>query len=338
MKDSNVEKYLGDIISSKGTLNETIKDRKLKGYSYISEIRVLLSDMPFGHRRIEVGIMLRDAMFVNGILTNSEVWHSITNQNIEDLEVMDRMLLRYIVGAHSKVQTEFLYLETGTTPLKQVITSRRLMYLQTLLKRPQTELVRQVYEAQKNNPVKGDWVEQVREDLEMMEMVGKENEIEAMSKTQFKTFVRNKVKDHTFRILNVKKETHIKISHIQYDQLNMQKYLKSPMWNNHEASLLFSLRSKSTREFRANFPYYADQMCIMGCLELDTPEHCIVCVKLTPIEQQNKDILYEDLFSDSTLKQAAITKLFSSLLERREDASASQAGPSQCPGEGKDSN
>ena len=76
----------------------------------------------------------------------------------------------------------------------------------------------------------------------------------------------------------------------------------------------------------------------MGCLELDTSEHWIVCVQLTPIEQQNKDILYEDLFSDSTIKQAAITKLLSSLLERREDACASQAAPSQCPGEGKDSN
>jgi hypothetical protein len=68
-----------------------------------------MSDMPFGHRRIEEGIMLRDAMFVNGILTNSEAWHSITEQHIEDLEVMDRMLLRYILGAHSKIQTKFLY-------------------------------------------------------------------------------------------------------------------------------------------------------------------------------------------------------------------------------------
>ena len=118
-----------NIVFSKGTSNETIKDWKFKGYSYISEIRALLSDIPFGHRRIVVGIMLRDALFVNRILTNSEVCHSITNQNIEDLEVMDQMLLCYIVGAHSKVQTEFLYLETGTTPLKQVITSRRLFYI-----------------------------------------------------------------------------------------------------------------------------------------------------------------------------------------------------------------
>ena len=84
----------------------------------------------------------------------------MTNRKIEDLKVMDRMLLRYILGAHSKVQTEFLYLETEATPLKQVIPSRRLMYLQALLKRPHTELARQVFEAQKDNPVKGDWAEQ----------------------------------------------------------------------------------------------------------------------------------------------------------------------------------
>ena len=66
MKDSSSEKYLGNFVLNKGTLDDTIKDRKLKGYSYISEIRALLSDMPFGHRRIKVGLMLRDAMFVNG--------------------------------------------------------------------------------------------------------------------------------------------------------------------------------------------------------------------------------------------------------------------------------
>ena len=82
MKQSSAEKYLGDIVSDKGTIDETIKDRKLKGYSYISEIRALLSDMPFGHRRIEIGLILRDAMFANGLLCNSEVWHSITQKPI----------------------------------------------------------------------------------------------------------------------------------------------------------------------------------------------------------------------------------------------------------------
>ena len=105
MKEAHSEKYLGDTISENGKLDETIKDRKLKGYAYTSEIRALLSDMPFGHRRVEVGLMLRNAMFVKGILTNSEAWHAITDKHIEDLEVMDRALLGYIFKAHSKVQT-----------------------------------------------------------------------------------------------------------------------------------------------------------------------------------------------------------------------------------------
>ena len=102
MNKTKSEKYLGDIISESGTLEETIKLRKLKGYSYISNIRALLSDMPFGHSRVQVGLMLRDAMFVNGVLTNCEAWHSISKKNIEELEVMDRSLIRYILGAHAK--------------------------------------------------------------------------------------------------------------------------------------------------------------------------------------------------------------------------------------------
>ena len=226
MKDSDSEKYLGNIISTKGTLDRTIKDRKLKGYSYISEIRALLPDMPFGHRRIEVGIMLRDAMFVNGVLTNSEVWHSISEQNIEDLEVMDRMLLCYILGAHSKIQTEFLYLETGTTPLKKVISSRRIMYLQTILKRSDTEITKKVYEAQKSDPVKGDWLEHLNKDFNMLDMTMNEDNIKDMSKAQHKNQVKNKVKSYVLDMLKNKQEGHIKIKHIKYHELNMQPYLK----------------------------------------------------------------------------------------------------------------
>ena len=101
-------------------------------------------------------------MFVYGILCDSEAWHAITSKHIEELEVMDRSLLKYIIKSHSKVQTEFVYLETGAIPIKQIIMSRRLNYLQTILKRPQNEILRKVYEVQKTNPVKGDWVELIK--------------------------------------------------------------------------------------------------------------------------------------------------------------------------------
>ena len=42
LKESHKETYFGDVIFDKGTLDETIKQRKFKGYSYISEVRALL--------------------------------------------------------------------------------------------------------------------------------------------------------------------------------------------------------------------------------------------------------------------------------------------------------
>ena len=110
------------------------------------------------------------------------------------------------------------------------------------------------------------------------------------------------------------------------------------MLNNHEASLLFSLRSQTTREFRANFPYNVNQLCVMGCSVPDTPQHCINCPQLQADEAYNENIRYEDLFSDILVKQTAVTKMFAALLERREEASSYFTGPSHGPVEGNDSN
>ena len=76
MKESQAETYLGDIISEDGKLDATIKARKAKAFSYLSEIRALLSDMPFGKQRLEVGLMLRETIFVNGVLCKCPVLRS----------------------------------------------------------------------------------------------------------------------------------------------------------------------------------------------------------------------------------------------------------------------
>ena len=109
--------------------------------------------------------MLRDAMFVNGILCNSEAWHNISKKHIEELEVVDHQLLRHIVGAHAKVPIEFLYLETGLILLTDTVRIRRMLFLQNILKRTDNELIKRIYVSQKAKPVKGDWVKMVNEDF-----------------------------------------------------------------------------------------------------------------------------------------------------------------------------
>ena len=105
------------------------------------------------------------------------------------------------------------------------------------------------------------------------------------------------------------------------------------MLNNHEVLLLFSLRSRNAKQFKANFPYNQDQICPMeGCDEIDTQEHCLKCPKkFSSINSHSYHIEYHDIFSEDLLKQVAVTKLFASLLEKTEDASACTTGPMCCP-------
>ena len=72
--------------------------------------------------------------------------------------------------------------------------------------------------------------------------------------------------------------------------------------------------------------------------ELDTPEHCLMCGKITREESQFENTNYKDIFSQSVSKQAAIVQLIATLLERREVASALSTGPSHGPIQDNDSN
>ena len=83
--------------------------------------------------------------------------------------------------------------------------------------------------------------------------------------------------------------------------------MKSHVLNNHEASLLFSLRSRTTKQFKANFPYNSNQMCPLGCDDLDTPGHCLVCRKITPGEMDTHNTKYDDIFRQNVLKPAALS-------------------------------
>ena len=114
-------------------------------------------------------------MLINGILHNSEVWSDLKINEIKMLEEVDEFLLRSIFKAHSKTSLEFLYLETGTKPIRFIIASRRLNYLHNIIMKPQNELIKRVYEVQKHNPSRGDWIELVKKDFQLIGLQFDEN-------------------------------------------------------------------------------------------------------------------------------------------------------------------
>jgi hypothetical protein len=105
-------------------------------------------------------------MLINGTLFNSEAWHSVSTEDIRGLEKVDEALLRYLLDCHAKEPLEFLYLESGFIPIRHILSSRCINYLQTILKRDPEELVRRIYEAQVLKPCDGDFADLVKKDLQ----------------------------------------------------------------------------------------------------------------------------------------------------------------------------
>ena len=83
-----------------------------------------MTEFPLGKYRVEIGLKLRQAMFLNGVLFNSEAWHAVTNDDLKPLEKVDESLLRALLQNHPKAPLEFLYLKTGSIKISNIISSR----------------------------------------------------------------------------------------------------------------------------------------------------------------------------------------------------------------------
>jgi hypothetical protein len=129
MKNSQKEKYLGDFITDKGNSKETIIERKTRGDAILSEMGAILRDIPLGNKRIQTGLILRQAWFINSCFFNSEVWCGFNDKDLSDLEVIDHKILKLATGGQAKIPTEMLYLECAQIPIKNVLSVKKIVII-----------------------------------------------------------------------------------------------------------------------------------------------------------------------------------------------------------------
>ena len=51
----------------------------------------------FGEHFFSIAMLLRESMFLNGILTNIECWYNLTKTELKELENVDKLLLRKLL-------------------------------------------------------------------------------------------------------------------------------------------------------------------------------------------------------------------------------------------------
>ena len=150
----------------------------------------ILDLVSFGHHHLEIGLLLRESVFINSILNNVEVWYGMTGAEIDKFESLDVMLLRKMMRVPISTPKVALYLELGLIPLGIVIKARRIRYLHYLLQQGEEKMLGRFFKAQMNNSSKADWILTVRQDLTDLNIDDNMNAIKQLSKTQIKKIVK----------------------------------------------------------------------------------------------------------------------------------------------------
>ena len=177
---------------------------------------------------------------------------------------------------------EFVHLESGTLAINYICTKRRLMYLHHILNVPEHELIHRVYSAQKESPVKGDWVLMAGKDMEHINLNMEEKHIQSMSKSEYKKIIEEKVTETAFNEYNRLKSSKSKTKDVQHSKLKMQPYMKSVDFNNKEVKTLFNLRAKTVWNYRGCFKSMYKNNMACSCRSLGTAYQGLVLVRCTP--------------------------------------------------------
>ena len=81
----------------------------------------MLAKVSMGKHFFKIALLLRDSIFLSGILTNSEAWYGLSSSDIELLEAIDWQLLRRILNVPDSTPIPALYLETGSLRIGTIV-------------------------------------------------------------------------------------------------------------------------------------------------------------------------------------------------------------------------
>ena len=212
---------------------------------------------------------------------------------------------------------EALFLETWTIPIKYIWAARRLIYLQNILKRDKTELIKRVYQAQKEDCLKGDFAQLVQDDAKLVNITIDEDQIEKMGTVDYKNIIKSAVRKAAFAHLLDLQQGHSKYKTVEHTSLKMQSYLNDHTMSPDDISLLFAMRTRTVRTIRSDFGnMYGSNMCPLCNQHVDTIPALMNCQELLAVPRTGAQ--HQDIFSPSVDIQRGAVLQFRALLQARE--------------------
>ena len=163
------------------------------------------------------------------------------------------------------------------------------------------------------SPSKGDWTEQIKEDLDDFKIPCSFDFISSKSDEAFKALVKKCAKIYTIERLQKQKIKHSKMDNLSYSDLKIQNYFLSDEISTSEKKMLFRIRTRM-EQFGENFRGGKDYvMCPLCKLHIDTQDLCLQCPEVAKKIKSSSD--FKEMYGETIKKE--IVKTVSQVIRLR---------------------
>ena len=272
-----------------------------------------------GEHYMETVILLREALFINGILTNAEIWYALTSEELKALDDLDKTLLRKVLKVPFSTPSEAYYLELGILSIEAILKNRRANYLHYLVTRGEEQMLHSFFITQFYDPTPGDWTEQAKLDYQDLNIPLDFEFLKSKSKESFKKLAKRKTQEYSLRKQLEKQMSHSKMHNLRYKEVKVQNYFSIPGITASEAQNLFKWRVKMAKlgeNFRGNRENVACPLCSN---HLDNQRMIFQCEELkkkVKIECTLDDIYKENISLKTVKNLEEIDKMRAILVDK----------------------
>lgn len=192
--------YLGDIFNKKGTNSNLIEDRVKKGKCCIINSMAMCNDVTMGMFAIDTLLLLYHCLFIPIVLHNAQAWSNLNLNDKRNLKTIQLKFIKRIFHAPTSTSNCITYLDTGILPITHEIHIKQLTFLHHILTLQADDPVKQTYTEQLKYPA-ANWANEVLSLRKLYKLTETDTEIAVLSKDQWKTVVKTKVRLHAFLTL-----------------------------------------------------------------------------------------------------------------------------------------
>ena len=314
----NEIKYLGDLISNDGKIDEMLKERKNSINGITAELVTILAQI---NVETEIPAILQyiHGIIIPKLLVNSETWSNITMKNIETLEGILNKSLKRILKIPYSTPNMGLINELGILSIKNEITKRKINFLHSIIN-GKNKILKEILNQQTQLPGPT-WIYDLKNTMNEMNIPTSFHEIEQISKYKMKKLIKNKIWKKQQNELQTYIENSHKCLKLKTNIVQPKKYLIELSPKHAKTILLARLRMI---DIKTNFKNkYNDLKCSFCSDNDETLDHLIVCKKLPEnckiLKMFTVDTIYDDLYGDNMETLKLLAEGIEELLDEMED-------------------